>query len=166
MNIGNLCAEELLEFQGIGVDNVQLTYVACKEIIRKYKCKETSELDFLGFLNLVFVFECPNSLASLSYFWKLLDIDNVGLLSKRNISYFYKDITNEMNKYNNQVPSNSVFLTEVYDLLHFNKCDGITFEEFRNSGNGVLVALILLDILQFIRYEQRESYLPQTITDN
>lgn len=158
-----LNADELAEFSGTNSEPSTLTFTCCKRILETHVTNETRELDFVGFLNLVLALENKTSLPSLEYFWKIFNVDLSGRLTAQTIDHFYLDVQDLLNRARYHAAPSNVIVNEVFDLLNCNSTEGATFESFKKSGNGHLVASILTDASCFLAYENREVTMNQAM---
>lgn len=147
-----------MNFTGTSVEPAQFTRSACERIIQVHMPHSSvQELDFNGFVNLVLAIENKTSAPSLAYFWKVLDIFDTGRLTPRAIQYFYRDIYDILRRDNYPVAPANVVTSEIMDILRCNDGDGVTFNDFKSSGQANTVASILLDASCFLIYENREA---------
>jgi hypothetical protein len=167
LDAGTLSISELMNFTGTSVEPAQFTRSACERIIQVHMPHSAiQELDFNGFVNLVLAIENKASAPSLTYFWKVLDVFDTGRLTPQAIQYFYRDIYNILRKDDYPVAPANVVTSEVMDILRCNDEDGVTFNEFKASGQANTVASILLDASCFLIYENREAQINNQSSDD
>lgn len=168
VTVGTLNIDELYDFAGTKAVTSQLTRTACEQIIRQHNLttnnssnrSDFSEIDYIGFINLVYALESSKSSASLNYFWKVLDVDGNNRVTVKNIEFFYQDVFNVLrNNLGFPAAPLDVVVNEILDLVGCNDNEGISHEAFMTSNHGHLVASILLDASSFLMYESRESQL-------
>ena len=164
---GMLSKEEFSFFSG--KDGVQLTQAAVNRIFEENITYGTGavstdgpEMDYKTFLDYVLAIENRSSQESLQYFWRVLDIDRTGRLSKEVISYFYRDIYDVLKSSNYDAPSVNNVIVEVFDILACNDSRGPTFQDMIKSGQGHTVVSMLLDVNGFWSYDNRENLIQQS----
>jgi len=159
---GMLSVDELLAFTGSPVkESVQLTRLALERIFQENVTYQPMEMDYKLFLDLVLALENKQSVESLAYFWRILDLDKTGRLSPSNITYFYTDVYESLraSSYDAPLPANVV--VEVFDILACNDPRGPTFADLVKSGQGHVVVSMLIDVTGFWTYDNRESLMQQ-----
>ena len=148
---------EVGDFAGLNPrKRINFTQLAWERIFQEYIPYIPMELDYKNFIHLILAIENPTTIASIRYFWKILDYDRSGRLTPLKIKYFYNDIyASLVGSYD--VPSADYIVTEIYDLLACNNNDGATLEDVIQSKQGHIVMSMLLDVNGFWRYDNRES---------
>lgn len=161
IDTGTLSVEEMLAFTGTSLEPAQFTRAACERIIQTHMSNSaiTNELDYVGFINLVLAIEHKSTLASLQYFWKVLDVFDTGRLTADGIQYFYRDIHKSLRKDDYPAVPANVIVNEIFDILGCSDPRGASYDMFKKSGQGSIVASILLDVSCFLIYENREAQL-------
>ena len=94
---GMLSKGELLGYKGSSKIPVQLTHFAVTRIFEEmitYTGSDGSEteMDYKTFLDLVLAIENRESLQSMRYFFRLLDVDHCGMITAPIIAIFFRDI--------------------------------------------------------------------------
>lgn len=157
--------DELMAYEGTRAHPVQLTSTAVLRIFEENISYTPVEMDYKTFLDLILALENKTTVESLSYFWRVLDVDQCGRLSPNNIKYFYRDIQFSLRSTGYDATSLENITVEIYDMLACSDQRGPTFEEFVKSGQGHTVISMLLDITGFWHYDNRES-LKQPASDD
>jgi hypothetical protein len=160
-----LSQEELLQFSGLPGEALQLTQTAVRRLFEEYITYRPMEMDYRTFLDLILALENKMTIESMSYFFRILDIDKCGRLTPESIMYFYKDVCETLKKTNYEAPTPANMVVEVFDILACNDSRGPTFQELANSGQGHTVISMLLDVNGFWMYDNRESLMQQNASD-
>ena len=163
---GMLSKEEFSFFSG--KDGVQLTQTAVNRLFEENITygqgsanSDGPEMDYKTFLDYVLAIENRTSQESLQYFWRVLDVDRTGRLSKETISYFYRDIHDVLKSSNYDAPAVNNVIVEVFDILACNDSRGPTFQDMVKSAQGHTVVSMLLDVNGFWSYDNRENLIQQ-----
>jgi hypothetical protein len=156
-----LSQEELLAFSGTPGELLQLTQTAVRRLFEEYITYRPMEMDYRTFLDLVLALENKLTVESMSYFFRILDIDKCGRLTPASIRYFYKDIHETLKSTKYDAPPVANMVVEVFDILSCNDPRGPTFQELVSSGQGHTVISMLLDVNGFWVYDNRESLMQQ-----
>ena len=157
---GTLNVDEVMDFPGTQICKAQFTRRGSMAILEANRRNTgLDELDYLGFINLALVIENRSSPSAVNFFWRVLDIEDKGLLTPQAITYFFEDICEGLPQvgYHSLPPTIDIVINEIHDLLGNNDPEGISYDDFKNSKHGGLVASMLLDPNHFISYENRES---------
>lgn len=167
---GMLNQEELINFRG-GNDGVQLTKAAVSRIFEEdlvYQATPDSapEMDYKAFLDLVLAFEHRDSPESFAYFWRLLDMDHTGELTIIAITHFYRSVSQVLKQSGYDVPSEEDVIREIYDMVGIPQNQPITLKILEKSGQGAVIAAMLLDVNGFWQYDNRESLLQSSNDDD
>lgn len=104
-------------------------------------------LDFDAFIKFYIPFTQSKNKNAGYYFFKLLDIDNDGLISISDLSYFYNGCLKENETKDEQF---NIFLMELFDQSCSNQL-GITLKQFINFGDNLFG--ILMKIINFKFFE-------------
>ena len=163
---GTLSEEELYHFGGLNPeDSLRLTRTAIRRLLEETVTYSPVELDFKGFLDLVLALGNKVSSQSLTYFWKIIDVDKSGRLSEQNIIYFYKEIFSSLKEHGCDAPEIQNVTMEIFDILSCQDPRGPTLQEVIKSGQGHIVMSMLLDVTGFWQYDNRESLIAQQQTN-
>ena len=155
---GTLSAEELYKFGGVlPNDSIRLTKACIARLFEEVVTYTPVELDYKGYIDLVLALGDRTSISSISYFWKFLDIEKTGHLSRENILYFYKEIFNSLKEHDCDAPSPENVVIEVYDILSCQDPEGPTLSDLISSKQGHIITSMLLDVTGFWQYDNRES---------
>jgi serine/threonine-protein phosphatase 2A regulatory subunit B'' len=152
---GMLSQEELLAFTGSVNESVQLTRTAVKRIFEENITYLPMEMDYKTFLDLLLALEYRATLESMTYFWRILDLDRSGRLSPATIKYFYKDIFESLKSTGYEAPLAENIAVEIFDILACNDSRGPTFQDLVSSDQGHTVISMLLDVNGFWHYDNR-----------
>ncbi len=167
---GMLNQEELLNFRG-GNDSVQLTKATVSRIFEEdlvYQSTPDSapEMDYKAFLDLVLAFEHRDSPESFAYFWRLLDMDHTGELTIIAINHFYRSVSEVLSQSGLDVPLEDDVIREIYDMVGLPQNETITLKILEKSGQGAVIAAMLLDANGFWQYDNRESLVQSSNEDD
>ena len=160
---GMLCQMELLGLNACGVPAVpcQLTTAAINRIFDEYITYSPKEMDYKTFLDLVLALENKSNSQSLVYFWRVLDIEKSGRLSRSVIEYFYKDIYTCLRALGYETPTLEDIIIEINDIVSCDHPIGPCFEDLVRSNQGHTVITMLLDVHGFWAYDNRETLIQQ-----
>jgi hypothetical protein len=137
----------------------QLTSACISRIFQEYITYKPKEMDYKTFLDLVLALENISNPQSLVYFWRILDMEKTGRLTKQAIDYFYKDVFRCLRLLSYEAPPVANITIEIYDILGCEDSRGPTFQEFINSGQAHTVITMLIDVHGFWAYDNRENLL-------
>jgi Ca2+-binding EF-hand superfamily protein len=164
---GTLNQEELFHFTGVKEnENVQLSKVVIRRIFEETIAYRPAEMDYKGFLDLVIALDNKSSVESMSYFWKILDVDKTGRLGPDIIQMFYRDVYESLTANGYDAPSLSNVVVEIYDLLGCSDSRGPTFKDLIRSGQGHIAIAMLTDETGFWNYDNRENLMAQGSNSN
>ena len=132
-------------------------------------------MDYKTYLDFVLALENRKEPQSLQYFFRILDVDHLGLklipvhycnfktlfpsgyLTGFNLNYFFRDILREMKRHNQDLVQFQDVKDEIFDMVRPRDPHKITLKDIIDSGNGETVVSILIDLNGFWSYENRES---------
>eukprot|EP00596_Hydrurales_sp_CCMP1899_P007168 CAMPEP_0119047896 /NCGR_PEP_ID=MMETSP1177-20130426/55670_1 /TAXON_ID=2985 /ORGANISM="Ochromonas sp, Strain CCMP1899" /LENGTH=396 /DNA_ID=CAMNT_0007023055 /DNA_START=233 /DNA_END=1423 /DNA_ORIENTATION=+ len=158
---GMLSQEELLAFTGLSNESVQLSATAVKRLFEENITYQPMEMDYKAFLDLLLALEYRATVESMSYFWRVLDLDKSGRLTPAAIKFFYADIYESLKSTGYEAPLVDNIVMEIYDILACNDPKGPSFQDLINSDQGHTVISMLLDVTGFWQYDNRESLMQQ-----
>jgi serine/threonine-protein phosphatase 2A regulatory subunit B'' len=159
---GTLSEDELYHFGGMNPsDSLRLTRTAIRRLLEETVTYSPVELDFKGFLDLVLALRNKATAQSITYFWKIINVDKSGRLSEQNIHYFYKEIFSSLKEHGCDAPDVKNVVVEIFDILACQDPRGPTLKDVIKSGQGHVVMSMLLDVTGFWQYDNRESLIGQ-----
>jgi len=158
---GCLSIDDMLQFPGTPDEPAQLTRVALERIFEANITYSPLEMDYKAFLDLCLAIENKTSVESLSYFWRVVDLERTGRLSPATIKSLYRGVHDALRGVNYDAPSADNIVVEVFDLLGCNDPRGPTFADVLKSGQGHVAFSLLLDCGGFWSYDNRESLMQQ-----
>ena len=85
-------------------------------------------MDFKGFVDFVLAMENRRELQSMSYLFRIMDINHVGYLTKFTLWYFFKDIQDKLASGSNAPVSFDDVATEIFDIVRPADKNFITFK--------------------------------------
>ncbi|KAK6111970.1 hypothetical protein QQG55_45800 [Brugia pahangi] len=152
---GLLSFSEMTDFQRVTNSFMQRVF----EVQQTY---DNDELDLRGFCDLIFAMEHKSDRSSLSYYFRVLDVDGDNLLTASDLNFFYRDLAKMLedclsDDSSQKVPSFEDIKNEIFDMCHSKNTDGITLKELISSGKGDTVVGMLTDLDAFLEYENRED---------
>lgn len=169
---GVLSKAEFIKYGGSKVRPVQLTSVAVDRIFEESFSAATTgsgrlqvTIDFKAFLDFILAIENAQTVQSICYFFRLLDINRSGRVSATDIAFFYSEVLRRLQESGYDAPSVADLRVEVFDMVGVNYSEGITLQDLQRCGQGHIVASLLLDVTGFWRYDNRESLLQAAETD-
>uniref|UniRef100_A0A915D3L1 EF-hand domain-containing protein n=1 Tax=Ditylenchus dipsaci TaxID=166011 RepID=A0A915D3L1_9BILA len=97
--------------------------------------------------------------ASLTYFFKVLDLKDVGYLTQLELLYFYKDMKVAYEEYVSAVdmPNFDDYSDQLYDMAQAKNSNRITLRDVLECRQGHDFVLCLTNCYEFYRYEMREG---------
>lgn len=160
---GMLNQMELLGLNTCGAPSVpcQLTTAAINRIFDEYITYTPKEMDYKTFLDLVLALENKSNSQSLIYFWRVLDIEKSGRLSRSVIEYFYKDIYTCLRSLGYEAPTLEDIIIEINDIVSCDHPVGPSFDDLVRSNQGHTIVTMLLDVHGFWAYDNRETLIQQ-----
>ncbi|VDM07350.1 unnamed protein product [Wuchereria bancrofti] len=152
---GLLSFSEMTDFQRVTNSFMQRVF----EVQQTY---DNDELDLRGFCDLIFAMEHKSDRSSLSYYFRVLDVDGDNLLTASDLNFFYRDLAKMLedclsDDSSQKVPSFEDIRNEIFDMCHSKNTKGITLKELISSGKGDTVVGMLTDLDAFLEYENRED---------
>lgn len=96
---------------------------------------------------------------SLAFFFRLVDLDGYGRISRQETEFFYSEQEQRLECLNHEVVKFPDVLTQMCDLLEVYDGSGFTLQHFRQKREvaGVFFS-ILLSLNKFLAYEQRDPF--------
>eukprot|EP01038_Epipyxis_sp_PR26KG_P004217 gene4217-5993_t len=145
---GMLKIDEIIQFTGfIPEDEYQFTSIAYERLFEEYITFQPFEMDYKAFVNFILALENATSDQSIYYFWRILDYDKSGFLTKLKIKYFYKEIYKALIALNYEAPSEDEIVLEIFDILGCNNGEqGVSLDELMKSKQGNIIMQMLLDV--------------------
>ena len=129
-------------------------------IDRIYETFQTYEadMDFKGYLDLMYVLEHPSHPSSIRYVWKLLDVNSAGRIGEKEFLPFHTAILKPFPA----APYKPVHLFhETMDILNITSCTHVTLSQLlsADSKSATSVMNMLIDTHAFYLYDNREALL-------
>eukprot|EP01083_Nonionella_stella_P023515 65072_1 len=148
---GTLSQKEMFQFNQSSLSNL------CIQRIFQHKKTWDQEMDYKGFLNFVLAVEHTSLVASLHYFWDILDLDNKGYLTPLTLHTLFRSVQKKMGIFGLEIIPAEDVVTEIIDMVHPKDTQKITKQDLINSKMFGSVIDILTDVKGFWEYDNRES---------
>eukprot|EP00162_Nutomonas_longa_P009205 comp19089_c0_seq1/m.35429 comp19089_c0_seq1/g.35429 ORF comp19089_c0_seq1/g.35429 comp19089_c0_seq1/m.35429 type:complete len:432 (-) comp19089_c0_seq1:4-1299(-) len=117
----------------------------------------SGEMDYKSFLDLVLAMENKKSTRGLEYFWRLLDVNNVGYITSFTINLFFRDVQRKLIASRHEPPNVADVKDEIFDMVKPEHPYRITLKDLKKCGCGDTIISILTDLRGFFMYENREN---------
>lgn len=152
---GTLSPEELGNYS-----SAVLTETFLHRVFQEFQTYD-GEMDYRTFLDFVLAMENPNTVASMAYFWRVLDINHNGKIDAFVIRYFYQGIKKVLENRDFDTVADDDVVDEIFDMARPKNLNYITFEDLVASGQGSRIVSVLTDAHAFWEYDNRESLLQE-----
>ncbi|PAA79478.1 hypothetical protein BOX15_Mlig007517g4, partial [Macrostomum lignano] len=123
------------------------------------------EMDYQAYLDFCLAMECRSAPQSLSYFFRILDIDSCGAITAWSVNYFYRGLQRRLRSHGVEPPRLPDLMDEIFDMARPADPCRIGLEDLINSGQGATIVSILIDASEFWRHESRSATAPDTVGD-
>jgi len=120
------------------------------------------EMDYKTYLDFVLAMENKKEPQAIHYFFRILDIQNVGYLNVFCLNYFFRAIQDEMKVHEQEPVCFEDVKDEVFDMVKPVDPFKITLQDLILCGQGETVVNILIDVNGFWTYENREVLVSET----
>eukprot|EP00050_Salpingoeca_kvevrii_P018013 m.70069 g.70069 ORF g.70069 m.70069 type:complete len:461 (+) comp7859_c0_seq1:186-1568(+) len=117
----------------------------------------SGELDYKGYLDFVLAKENPNTPQALSYFFKLLDIEQKGYLTTFSLNYFWKGLQSHQLMAGLSHITFADVKNEIFDMVRPADPYQITLKDLINCKTGATAISIITDMHGLLVYENREN---------
>ncbi|KAJ3379317.1 Serine/threonine-protein phosphatase 2A regulatory subunit B'' subunit gamma [Entophlyctis sp. JEL0112] len=136
---GMLSRSELAKFNNGTLTDVYLDRVFEERQIR------IGHLDYKAFVELILAIENPQSPQSITYQFKLLDVDQKGYLDEFTLKFLFKDVVAKMTSFGHEPVIVEDVVNEIFDMANPEKPNRITLDDMLKCGVGGTITTILTD---------------------
>ncbi|OHS92702.1 EF hand family protein [Tritrichomonas foetus] len=147
IGLGYLNAKSIKKFDGYHFTNAFTKRVF--EIMPTFE----QNMDFALFLKLVYPLKDMRTSQATHFFFRVLDLDGDGVISRPDINYFYKAMVKESNIKNHDYDS---FLAKLLDIVGC-QTEFVSEDDLLDSDNQDLFFKLLIDIKTFNDWEQQNE---------
>lgn len=120
------------------------------------------EMDYKTYLDFVLSLENRHESQSLSYLFRILDVEQKGYLTAFTLNYFFKGIQDQIQTHRAEFVNFDDVKDEIFDMVKPAHSSRITLKDLINCGQGDTVVSILIEFHKFYAYENRESLIVDT----
>ena len=130
-----------------------------EQIARKFSCQLPGKMAYEDFIWFMISEEDKTSARSLEYWFKVVDLDNNGIITSHEMEYFYEEQLRRLEYLNQEAVPFKDVLCQMSDMLHPEVEFQFTMKHFlqQKSISGVFFNA-LLNLNKFIAYEQRDPF--------
>jgi len=130
------------------------------EIPRKFSSSKKGMMSFEDFIWFMLSEEDKTNKNSIKYWFKVIDLDGNGIITKNNIEYFYEEQIQRLKNYNSKNIQFSDILNRFNIMIPSETKNQWTLQDFLDHPkNSSIVFNILLNINKFIENEEKEDFL-------
>ncbi|KAJ3074858.1 hypothetical protein HDU98_010038 [Podochytrium sp. JEL0797] len=148
---GLLSREEMGQFNNSTLTNLYLD--------RLFEERQTrnQQIDYKTFVDLVLAIENPSTPESITYQFKLLDVNRQGYLDDFSVGYLFTAVVEKMLGFGHEPVHVADVVNEVFDMANPTNPERITLDDLLKCGVGGTITTILTDCRGFWAYDNRES---------
>lgn len=135
---------------------------------RQFVCKEKEKMSYDDFVWFMLSEEDKTSQRSLEYWFKVVDLDNNGIITAYEMEFFYEEQLRRLEYLNQEMVPFKDILCQMSDMLNPKVKDQYRLEDFLEKKNisGVFFNA-LVNLNKFLNYEQRDPFsAKKEINDN
>jgi serine/threonine-protein phosphatase 2A regulatory subunit B'' len=130
-----------------------------QQIPRSFSSLVKDKMNFEDFLWYILSEEDKQSFTSITYWFRVMDIDSDGLLSPIDIKYFYDEQLARLEYSSNDTIPLSDILQQVYDMLNIDNRYSISLYDLLSKRQQASIFFnIFLNLNKFLSYEQRDPF--------
>ena len=113
-------------------------------------------MDYKQFLDFTLAMENQKTPQSLTWFWKILDIDKLGYIDINVIKIFFSEVLNSIvTDHKQSVEVNCLDVCdEIFDMVQPVDPCRITLKDLISCGVGDTIVSMLIDVTEFLSLEQ------------
>jgi serine/threonine-protein phosphatase 2A regulatory subunit B'' len=143
-------------------NNGCLTPLFISRIFQEYRTYKNDdppflyEMDYKQFLDFTLAMENQKTPQSLTWFWKILDIDKLGYIDINVIKIFFSEVLNSIvTDHKQSVEVNCLDVCdEIFDMVKPVDPCRITLKDLISCGVGDTIVSMLIDVTEFLSLEQ------------
>ncbi|OMJ71500.1 hypothetical protein SteCoe_30282 [Stentor coeruleus] len=130
-----------------------------EQIPRQFNCDKPGKMAYEDFIWFMLSEEDKGSKRSLNYWFKIVDLDNNGIITAYEMEYFYEEQLRRLEYLNQEAVPFKDVLCQMSDMLCPKVENQFTLADFysKKSISGVFFNA-LLNLNKFIAYEQRDPF--------
>jgi serine/threonine-protein phosphatase 2A regulatory subunit B'' len=135
---------------------------------RKFTCKEKDKMGYDDFIWFMLSEEDKTSIRSLHYWFKVIDLDNNGIITPYEMEYFYEEQLRRLEYLNQEMVPFKDIVCQMTDMLNPKSKTQFTIEDFlaKKTISGIFFNA-LVNLNKFLNYEQRDPFsVKKEISDN
>ena len=127
------------------------------QIPRKFVSTEKDMMCFEDFLWYILSEEDKTNATSIKYWFKVVDLDDNGIITPSEMEYFYQEQIQRLENYQNEVIEFNDILCQLYDMIPPEKEYQWTLQNFLKHPQYTSIAFnILFNFTKFIAFEKKD----------
>ncbi|CAH9097403.1 unnamed protein product [Cuscuta europaea] len=150
--------------------NHALTYRIVERIFsqvpRKFSSKIEGKMAYEDFVYFILSEEHKSSEPSLEYWFKCIDLDGNGILTKNEMQFFYEEQLHRMECMAQEPVLFEDILCQIIDMIHPQNESCITLHDLKGSKLSGSVFNILFNLNKFMAFETRDPFLIRQEREN
>ncbi|OQS05697.1 serine/threonine-protein phosphatase 2A regulatory subunit B'' subunit gamma isoform 2 [Thraustotheca clavata] len=158
---GMLSRQEMLSYgrkKAFANENGHATHELTKQFIdRVFDMSITynDELDYKSFLDINIRLQDKTSKSSLQFFWRVLDMSEMGFIDSTVIDYFLKGIAEKVFLATEGHLDVQILRSELFDMIQPKNPFKITLDDLASSHAGQTFVRVLTDYEAYLKYERQ-----------
>ncbi|KMZ62273.1 Serine/threonine protein phosphatase 2A regulatory subunit B'subunit alpha [Zostera marina] len=128
------------------------------QIPRKFTCKIEGKMGYEDFIYFMLAEEYKSSEPSVIYWFKCLDLNGIGVITRNDLQYFFDEQLHRMNCLNRVVLLFENVLCQIYDIIHPENEDFLTLQDFKACQLSGVVFDVLFNIFKYLSFENYETF--------
>lgn len=129
------------------------------QVPRKFSCQIPNKMSYEDFIWFMISEEDKSSFQSLDYWFRIVDLDNNGIITPHEMEYFYEEQLRRLEYLNQEAVPFKDVLCQMADMLKPTVENQFRIDDFygKKTISGVFFNA-LLNLNKFIAYEQRDPF--------
>lgn len=145
--------DEFSRYSGHGLSK-KVVDIIFNQVPRKFKSGVPDKMNYEDFIWFIISEEDKTTLRSLEYWFKIMDLDQNGIITGYEMEYFYEEIRQRMEYLNHEIVYLQDIICQMVDLLHPEDDIKFYFHHFKDqqSQSGIFFNL-LTNLNKLVAYE-------------
>jgi serine/threonine-protein phosphatase 2A regulatory subunit B'' len=129
------------------------------QVPRKFTCKIEGKMAYEDFVYFMLAEEDKTAGPSLEYWFKCIDLDGNGVVTRNEMQFFYEEQLHRMECMAQEPVQFEDILCQVVDMISPENGDFVTIRDFRGCRLSGHVFNILFNLNKFMAFESRDPFL-------
>ncbi|KAM7521728.1 hypothetical protein LguiA_011630 [Lonicera macranthoides] len=129
------------------------------QVPRKFTCKIEGKMGYEDFVYFMLAEEDKSSEPSLEYWFKCIDLDGNGVITRNEMQFFYEEQLHRMECMAQEPVLFEDILCQIVDMISPEREDYITIRDFQGCRLSGHVFNILFNLNKFMAFESRDPFL-------